>query len=53
MDLKRGGEWIIDLYERYYQIRPQFKKITDLCTNQINDSAREDWAVYELIYIGE
>ena len=50
---EEGGEWIIDLYERYYQIRPQFKKITDLCTNQINDSAREDWAVYELIYIGE
>lgn len=48
------GSYILDLYERYYGIRPWFEKVEDICTNKIGDSVREDWGVYRLVYsIGE
>lgn len=46
---ERAG-YILDLYERYYGIRPEFEKVEDICNNQISETARENWAVYRLVY---
>lgn len=46
--------YILDLYEKYYGIRPRFEKVEDICINKVSDMASEDWAVYKLVYtVGE
>lgn len=53
-EFEERSSYILDLYEKYYGIRPEFEKVEDICTNQINDTTRENWAVYKLVYlIGE
>ncbi len=46
--------YVIDLYEKYYGIRPSFQKVEDICVNTLNHTIYERWAVYEIVYpVGE
>ena len=44
------SEYILDLYEQYYGIRPEFEKVDDICVNQIDENTKEHWATYKLVY---
>lgn len=44
--------YILNLYERYYDIRLKFEKVDDICTNPINNIERERWASYKLVNLG-
>lgn len=44
------SEYILDLFEQYYGIRPEFEKVDDICVNQIDENTKERWAAYKLVY---
>ncbi len=44
------SEYILDLFEQYYGIRPEFEKVDDICINQIDENTKERWAAYKLVY---
>lgn len=43
------GNYILDLYEEHYGMRPEYKKVTDLTTNILINEEYEYWAVYKLV----